>query len=269
MSTAVTTLWRLVRATPSIDAKALAQAVEAAAGEADDFRTRLLIWDSVRAIESHWGEQQLRKWISTCPSGKQIQSICDAMSREAPDEHGFPSIKRRIVDAIDPKDVLDFLRDLARKVFKPTRLVIGGSIALIMSGHLQRLTEDMDVVDEVPEDIRGQHELLAELDHRYGFQLSHFQSHYLPTGWEQRIHSIATFGQLQAFIVDAYDVFLTKVFSNRSKDKDDLRAVVPHLDKTILETRLRDTTAALRGEPKLLDAAKENWYVLFGQPLPS
>jgi hypothetical protein len=45
--------------------------------------------------------------------------------------------------------------------------------------------------------------------------------------------------------------------------------VVPHLEKSILETRLRDTTAALRGETKLSDAAKENWYVLFGEPLPS
>src|SRR5438874_1630723 len=150
MNSAVTTLWRIVRKTPAIDAKSLARAVEAAAGEADDFRTRLLIRDSVRAIQSHWGEQQLQNWISGSPSGKRIQSICDVMSREAPDEHGFPSLKRRIVDAIDPKDVLDFLRDLSRKVLKPTRLIIGGSIALIMSGHLQRPTEDMDLVDEVP-----------------------------------------------------------------------------------------------------------------------
>src|SRR5437588_9122198 len=98
MNSAVTTLWRIVRKTPAIDAKSLARAVEAAADGADDFRTRLLIRDSVRAIESHWGEKALHNWIARSPFGEQIQSICETVSREALDEEGFPSLKRRIVD---------------------------------------------------------------------------------------------------------------------------------------------------------------------------
>lgn len=269
MSSAVTTLWRLVRQTPAIDAHALARAVEMAANSADDYRTRLLIRDSVRAIENHWGTQQAQAWMNASTSGPQIQAICQSVSSDTLQEAGFPSLKRRIVDAIDPNDVLAYLRELSRHIAKPTRLVIGGSIALIMNGQLQRQTEDIDIVDEVPADIRTQHDLLAELEQRYGLNLGHFQSHYLSTGWEQRIHSLATYGALQVFVIDVYDVFLTKLFSNRSKDKDDLRAVLPHLDRVVLLSRLKNSTADLQSEIKLRNAAMENWYVLFGEPLPN
>ncbi len=68
---------------------------------------------------------------------------------------------------------------------------------------------------------------LKELDDRYGLQLTHFQSHYLPTGWKSNVSNyLATFGSLQVFTIDLYDMFLTKLFSIRSKDKDDLRALV-------------------------------------------
>jgi hypothetical protein len=36
-----------------------------------------------------------------------------------------------------------------------------------------------------------------------------------------------------------------------------------------VEKRLRDTTASFRAEKKLLEAARGNWYVLFGVELPS
>jgi Nucleotidyltransferase of unknown function (DUF6036) len=253
-------LWNLVRATPSIDAKSLASAVENAANDASDFRTRLLIRDSLQAIEKQWGLQRFNEWLTRSPSKIQFQNICQSISHEAADEHGFPSLQRRIVDAIDPNDIIQYFRDLALHVNQPTELILGGSIAITFSG--------IEVVGEVPEEIQKQHQFLQELDDRYGLQLTHFQSHYLPEGWKARIHSIGTFGMLRVFVVDLYDVFLSKLFSVRTKDRDDLRALLSHLDRSILETRFKETTAALQGEEKLRQTAEQNWYVLFGDPLP-
>jgi hypothetical protein len=104
---------------------------------------------------------------------------------------------------------------------------------------------------------------------RYRLRLAHFQSHYLPSGWDQRVHSLGTFGRLQVFLVDVYDVFLSKLFSRREKDRDDLRVLAPQLDKEILTRRLRETAAPLSSDPNLRPSAEQNWYILFGEPLPS
>ena len=103
---------------------------------------------------------------------------------------------------------------------------------------------------------------------RYGLKLTHFQSHYLPQGWQQRLHSQEPFGQPQVSLVDAYDVFLSKLFSARIKDRDDLRMLAPQLDKATIMCRLRDTTHDLLVAPGLHEKAEQNWYILYGESLP-
>ena len=170
--------------------------------------------------------------------------------------------------ATKPEVVMQLLRELSEHVDRPTQLIIGGSIALMLQGHLTRHTEDIDIVDELPATVREQHALLESLAGRYGLRLAHFQSHFLPTGWEKRVHSLSVMGKLNVQTVDAYDIAVGKLFSLRAKDRDDLRALLARLDKSTFETRLRDSTAALQAEPKLKDAAAANWYVLFGENLP-
>ena len=266
MSAGVDKLWSVTRDQPAVDADTLAAAVEAAAAgdEPLDFRTRLLVRDSLRALESHWGAPRFGHWLA---DGRQLLRIIGD-SVASCDDHAFPSLQRRIVDATKPETVMRLLRDLSAEVTTPTRMLIGGSIALILRGYLARHTEDLDVVDEVPAELRVRHDLLNDLEHRYGLRLAHFQSHYLPTGWEQRVGSVGAFGKLQVFAVDPYDVFVGKLFSSRTKDRDDLQAVASQLDRDTLVRRVRDTTAAFRGEAKLREAAEKNWFVLFGEPLP-
>jgi len=169
------------------------------------------------------------------------------------------------VDTIKPDDVLALLRELSLHVHSPTRIVIGGSIALILRGQLSRSTEDIDLVDEIPAELRSEHKLLDDLSAEYGLRLAHFQSHYLPQGWEQRIVSVGAFGKLQVFAVDVYDIFVGKLFSARSKDRSDLRAILPNLDRQTLMARLRQTTAPFRSDSQLLDAATKNWFILTGE----
>ena len=59
---------------------------------------------------------------------------------------------------------------------------------------------------------------------------------------ERRIHPIFTFDKLHAFRIDVYDVFIGKLFSEHLKDRDDLRAVMPKLDRDTLIRRLNDPT---------------------------
>jgi hypothetical protein len=258
-------LWDLVWGKPYVDAAALADAIEREATRPDlDFRTRLLIRDGTEALASHWGRQRVQRWLGASPVGQQIEVI----RQEKFGEVGFPSLKERLVDAITPATVQAYLRELAGHLHRPIRLVVGGSVALILAGYLSRSTEDIDVVDEVPAVLREQHALLDELRKAYGLQLTHFQSHFLPSGWEERLHSLAPVGQLQVALVDVYDLLLGKLFSARRKDRDDLRMLLPALDSETLLRRLRDTCGAFLADAALRQHAEQNWFVLTGQELP-
>ena len=57
-------LWELTRHPGQIDALALSVAVEQAADEDNDFRTRVLIRDSVRALTDNWGSERTLAWIA-------------------------------------------------------------------------------------------------------------------------------------------------------------------------------------------------------------
>jgi hypothetical protein len=259
-------LWSLAMGRPQVDPHELAAAIEEQASrEPLDYRTRLLIRDSIRALQRHWGEERTASWLARSPARRKLQAIC-AEQFERP---GFASLEDRLMDKTDPEDIRQFIRELSVRVQRPIGLYIRGAAALILPGLLSRNTSDIDVVDEVPRELRSQHELLAQLKKRYGLELAHFQSHYLPKGWEQRVHSIEPFGRIQVYLVDAYDVFLSKVFSIREKDLDDMRVLAKQLDKAILARRLLETTQSALAAPDLRQRAVDNWYILYGEPLPS
>src|SRR5205807_2577023 len=131
-----------------------------------------------------------------------------------------------------------------------------------------RHTDDIDIVNEVPAEIRSQHDLLDQLAQRYGLQLTHFQSHYLPNGWEGRVKSLGRFGRLDVFLVDPCDVFVGKLFSQRTKDLDDLRMLAPQFQRPAIEQRLRDSAGPLMADEALAQNASRNWYILYGDSLP-
>ena len=265
MNLAEDDLWTLTWGRPSIDPLALACAVELETGRAVlDFRTRLLIRDSLHALRSAWGAGGLDAWLRASANGEKLTSIL----HEDLGAPGYLLSGSRIMDAITPETVEQYLRDLGSHLRRPAAIVIGGAIALILARKLSRATSDIDVVDEVPSGLRTEHELLDRLADRYGLRLTHFQSHYLPTGWQGRLEGAGRFGELDVQLVDVYDLFVGKLFSRREKDLDDLRVLLPQLNRQRIIGGIRSTTFAFRREPRLLEAAEHNWYVLTGQPLP-
>jgi hypothetical protein len=258
-------LWGLVKYRPQIDPDDLAEALQDKMREEPlDYRTRLLIRDSVEALRNYWPQERFQNWLSQSPVRSRIESIC----REEFDRPGFPSIVRRLMKKIDAEEIRSYLRDLGIRVTKRLRVEVGGSAALILPGYLCRNTDDVDIVDEVPDELRSQHEVLHRLEDRYGLKLAHFQRHYLPMHWEQRLHYLGSFGQLQIYLVDPYDVLLSKLFSIREKDLDDLRVVSPQLSKDTLTHRLREECASMLAAPDLRKRAEQNWYIIYGEALP-
>ena len=69
--------------------------------------------------------------------------------------------------------------------------------------------------------------------------------------------------------MDVYDVLVSKVFSDRNKDLDDLRAAAPQVDKQTLESRLRRWAGPLLGNLQWAQATRRNWYIVYGEPLPA
>jgi len=266
MATTHQDLWGLTFGKRWIDANAMATALEAQALQGElDFRTRLLIRDSLDALQRHWGEPCVQSWLSTSPAGTSLAEIWRSDLGAA----GFHYLEERLMQPLEPQTILDFLRELGENLDRPTSINVGGSIALMLQNALRRGTEDVVFVDEVPIEIRGQHELLHRLAKRFGLQVTHFQSHYLPSSWDRRLHSLGKFGQLTVHLIDVYDIFVGKLFSKREKDLDDLRSLRGLLDRSRIETRLRDSAGLLMAEPALAQDAAKSWYILYADPLPS
>ena len=259
-------LWTLVRGSgPQIDPHDLADAVvNEAAHEPLDYRTRLLIRDSVDALKGHWGNERVERWLSESPGHDKIEGVC----REDFDEIGFPSIKKRLMDKTDPESIRQYFQKLGFGLRQTVQISVGGGCALILPGYLSRFTEDINVVGEVPEPIRTQYQLLDELEKLHGLHMGHVQSHYFPSGWQSRVHSFGVYNHLQVSLVDVYDVFLSKLFSVRFKDMGDLKLLAPQLEKDTLVHRFRETCQDFLTAPRLQEIASQNWKILFGEDLP-
>lgn len=229
-----------------------------------DFRTRLLVRDGLCALEDRWGRDKLHQQLVRSPAQARLEEIW----QEDLGPPGFPFLSNQLMDSTKPETVRQFFRELANHLDKPVSLYVGGSVALLLPELLHRNTQDIDIVDEVPAEIRNLHRQLDQLMQRYRLQLTHFQSHFLPTCWQNRVHSLEPFGKLQVYLVDVYDVFLSKLFSGREKDRDDLRALVPQLIKANIVEKLKNNTASLQSDVKLKKRAEDNWFILYGEALP-
>ena len=257
-------LWSLVLDSTTVDPADLLHALEVECRKPTlDFRTRLLIRDSLNALAVRTGTTDPAGLLTPAAHRRAEQVMAEDLG-----EVKFPSLRTRLVKHTRPENIRSFLTEIAQACRSPCRIDVGGSSALILRDLLDRFTEDVDAVDEVPAPIRQAYDLVDRLVSRYNLRLTHFQSHYLPDGWQRRVESFGTLGQLSVFLVDPIDIAVGKLFSRREKDLDDVRALRPLLDWATIEARLRSSAGPLRADARSLEAAEHNWYVLTGDPLP-
>jgi hypothetical protein len=255
--------WQLVVRGQQIDAMQFLHALRSLwSNPPADERSRLLLRDGLGALSKHWGTRVLQRRMAHI--GFPPAALQPALEH-APGERGFHTLGDRMVDAIDP-DVLERLfRDLGTLIREPTTVYVGGSMTLIWDALVVRATDDIDFVDEVPASIRSRPQVLDEIYDRYKVKLGHFQSHYLPAGWRDRVRSIGVFGSLTVMQVDPLDVLVGKMFSVRPKDLNDVQAAWKLIDQQEFRRRLAQHAAAFADAQRLYDAAKRGWYVLTGE----
>src|SRR5437764_1139862 len=89
-------LWTLALDSIQIDPHDLAIALESQVQDPQlDFRTRLLIRDSLDALRAHWGGPQTQQWLSQSPVGDKIEHLASTVN----DPPGFALLSRRLMPA--------------------------------------------------------------------------------------------------------------------------------------------------------------------------
>jgi hypothetical protein len=259
--------WKLVWGQPYIDSATLATLIEQELERslAPDFRTRLLIRDASRAIRSFWGARKFDRWLTGSSAGARVRAILD----EDLGRPGFRYIRRRLVTSVNLTMLKQVLELLGHQVHGRVEMTIAGSIPSLVGGLTARPTDDIDIVDEVPAEIRGQRAILQKIKKDYGLAVGHVQSHYLPAGWQRRRKSLGNFGGLRVYLVDEYDVFVSKLSSKREKHKQDLRVMSAKLKKGVARRRLLAEGRAFLDDPKLRPQIEENWRFIYQEPLES
>jgi hypothetical protein len=257
--------WRLVWGEPYIDSRTLAAAIEQDLERSPrpDFRTRLLVRDAALAIQSYWGSRRFTQWLASSPMGPRIRAILD----EDLGRPGFSTIRRRLVDSIDSTQLSQMFELLGRGIHDRIEVHIAGSIPTLLKGLTVRPTTDIDFVDEVPAEVRRQRDVLKRIETEFGLKLAHMQSHFLPDHWQDRRHWFGDFGGLRVYVVDEYDVFVSKLSSKQEKHQSDLRVLALKLNKDQAKHRLLTDGQAFLEDRKLRPQIEENWRFIFQEPL--
>lgn len=257
--------WRLVWGQPYIDSRTLAAAIEQdlARTPEPDYRTRLLIRDASVALRSYWGSRRFDQWLDVSPEGSRVREILG----EVFDEVGYSTIRERLVDSIDMKQLTQVFEMLGQSIHGRIEIHIAGSVPTLVKGLTARPTDDIDLVDEIPEEIRRQRDVLREIEVEFGMKLGHVQSHYLPTGWRERRRWLGDFGGLRVYLVDEYDIFVSKLSSKKKKHQLDLRVLALKLDMDTARDRLLNSGRAFLDDPALRPQILENWRFIFQEPL--
>jgi hypothetical protein len=255
--------WSLVSQRGWVPEQALIPAFRKTVRDEPDpcYRTRMMIHDGLDALAGRWGRSRVDMSLGTDPAADRLREFWE----EEFDKEGFWSIKVRLVDPVTRGQILKLLRDAGRRVRRPTRINVGGSCSLILSEWVTRRTDDLDVVDELPDVLRSDHELLNTLADRYGIRLTHFASHYLPDGWDNRTLPVGMFNQLDVRLVDPTDVITGKFFSRREKDYKDILASQSRFSETVIRERLEFDTRSFRKVPRLVQQGRTNWYTFSGE----
>ena len=171
------------------------------------------------------------------------------------------------MDSIDSTQLGQVFELLGRGIHGRVEIHIAGSVPTLIKGLTARPTDDIDLVDEVPAEIRRQGDVLRRIETEFGLKLGHVQSHYLPAHWRDRRRWLGDFGGLRVYLLDEYDIFVSKLSSKKEKHQLDLRVLALKLDKDIARHRLLTDGRAFLDDPKLRPQIEENWRFIFQEPL--
>lgn len=121
---------------------------------------------------------------------------------------------------------------LGRTLRERASITLGGSAALLLTGALDRLTDDGDVVESSVDFTRlvdAIREVEAVEQAPPGWLNTSIQSytHILPPDYRARLVRLPPMGQLDVALLGRSDVLLMKAYATRPRDLQDILDVVP------------------------------------------
>jgi hypothetical protein len=257
-------LWLITRGRPQVDPAELSSAiVEQIEANDLDYRSRLLIRDSLVALRDFWTPHRFSQWWDNCPVRAQIEEI----AADSYDKVGFPSLRKRLRDKTPPRQVETLLRAIGACLREPCSFWVTGTAGLILHDRLQYGIDAITIVSELPEALARSRVPLEAFRAKYGLAVSSLPAHYLPPGWQERARPYAQYGKLRVWVTDPADAFVCKLFSNRIEDLCVLRIV--DVDYYVVRGRFMECCGSFLETPNLRETAERNWQILFGESLPS
>jgi hypothetical protein len=196
-----------------------------------------------------------------------VGSRIDQIIHEDLGKPGFRNIRRRLVTSVHLTDIKQVLQLLGERIHERVELNIAGSVPTLVHGLTARPTDDIDIVDEVPRAIREQRKLLDKIKSDFGLGFGHVQSHYLPARWEQRREYLGDFGGIRAYLLDPYDIFVSKLSSKLEKHQQDLRVLAKAFDPVTARERLLRDGKAFLDDRRSKAQIEKTWQFIFQEPL--
>jgi hypothetical protein len=133
-------------------------------------------------------------------------------------------------NSLDRSRLKEAFAALGERMHQPTRVLIGGSGALILGGELNRATTDCDVLYSQPDmgqlqsDIRTVAESCG-LPSGWLNGSAQTYTEILPPDYKSRLHSLRPFGRLQVMVLHRQDVLVMKLYAGRPRDLADIAAL--------------------------------------------
>lgn len=162
----------------------------------------------------------------------------------------------------------EFLEELDSLLDESIELHCIGGFAVVSAYGLKRSTNDLDYVTLVPfsrvsalQELAGASSTLAQ---KHKLHIQHVGVATLPENYEERMQElfVGRFKEIRLFVPDPYDLVLSKLSRNASRDREDVAflAKTLNLEANILQERYRlEMKPALIGPPERHDATLRFW----------
>ncbi|HKW35179.1 MAG TPA: DUF6036 family nucleotidyltransferase [Candidatus Acidoferrum sp.] len=170
----------------------------------------------------------------------------------------------------------EFLEELDGILSEPIELHCIGGFAVVAAYGFPRSTNDLDYFSPEPcnyarelQEIAGEGSRLAR---RHKVHVHHAAVATVPESYEERMKELfpGRFKNLRLFVLDPYDIVLSKLSRNQERDRQDVEYLVKtnSLDSNTLRDRYeKELRTNLIGPPKRHDATLRFWLeAYFGEP---
>ncbi|MBZ5539836.1 MAG: hypothetical protein LAN61_04860 [Acidobacteriia bacterium] len=161
-----------------------------------------------------------------------------------------------------------FLEELDGLLSEPFEFHCIGGFAIVAAYGLPRSTNDLDYFSLVPynrardlQEIAGEGSPLAR---KYKVHVQHAAVASVPESYEERMKELfpERFKNMRLFVLDPYDLVLSKISRNGPRDREDVEylAKTLHLDQEVLRERYAmELRPALTGSLDWHDKTLEFW----------